>query len=123
MKIVQFYYPLVYGDMSSYEIEKLKKKLCDMVEEYEKKSKQSQKVKNSQSSSLRPPLPKRGSYADKFKMFMDSNTSTEHKLSHMRRKWPLENEKARNELENGESSGSANVLVIPKAWQCYVFCT
>ncbi|KAG6471835.1 hypothetical protein ZIOFF_069282 [Zingiber officinale] len=61
MKTVQFYYPLVYGDMSSYEIEKLKKKLCDMVEEYEKKSKQSQKVKNSQSSSsLRPPLPKRG---------------------------------------------------------------
>ncbi|KAG6518922.1 hypothetical protein ZIOFF_022408 [Zingiber officinale] len=59
MKTVQFYYPLVYGDMSSYEIEKLKKKLCDMVEEYEKKSKQSQKVKNSQSSSsLRPPLPK-----------------------------------------------------------------
>ncbi|XP_042386507.1 zinc finger BED domain-containing protein RICESLEEPER 2-like [Zingiber officinale] len=79
MKTVQFYYPLVYGDMSSYEIEKLKKKLCDMVEEYEKKSKQSQKVKNSQSSSLRPPLPKRGSYADKFEMFMDSNTSTEHK--------------------------------------------
>ncbi|XP_042380427.1 zinc finger BED domain-containing protein RICESLEEPER 2-like [Zingiber officinale] len=79
MKTVQFYYPLVYGDMSSYEIEKLKKKLYDMVEEYEKKSKQSQKVKNSQSSSLRPPLPKRGSYADKFEMFMDSNTSTEHK--------------------------------------------
>ncbi|XP_042432585.1 zinc finger BED domain-containing protein RICESLEEPER 2-like [Zingiber officinale] len=79
MKTVQFYYPLVYGDMSSYEIEKLKKKLCDMVEEYEKKFKQSQKVKNSQSSSLRPPLPKRGSYADKFEMFMDSNTSTEHK--------------------------------------------
>ncbi|KAG6516028.1 hypothetical protein ZIOFF_026475 [Zingiber officinale] len=123
MKTVQFYYPLVYGDMSSYEIETLKKKLCDMVEEYEKKSKQSQKVKNSQSSSLRLPLPKRGSYADKFEMFMDSNTSTEHKLSHMRRKWPLENEKARNELKNGESSGSANVLVIPKAWQCYVFCT
>ncbi|KAG6521764.1 hypothetical protein ZIOFF_018890 [Zingiber officinale] len=59
------------------------------------------------------------------------------RLSHMRHKWchdleqdafscysmPLENEKARNELENGESSGSANVLVIPKAWQCYVFCT
>ncbi|KAG6489546.1 hypothetical protein ZIOFF_050820 [Zingiber officinale] len=137
MKTVQFYYPLVYGDMSSYKIEKLKKKLYDMVEEYEKKSKQSQKVKNSQSSSLRPPLPKRGSYADKFEMFMDSNTSTEHKLSHMRRKWchdleqdafscysmPLENEKERNELENGESSGRANVLVIPKAWQCYVFCT
>ncbi|KAG6518550.1 hypothetical protein ZIOFF_022029 [Zingiber officinale] len=151
IKTVQFYYPLVYGDMSSYEIEKLKKKLCDMVEEYEKKSKQSQKVKNSQSSSLKPPLPKCGSYADKFEMFMDSNTSTEHnnagvaksnsdtklRLSHMRRKWchdleqdafscylmPLENEKARNELENGESSGSANVLVIPKAWQCYVFCT
>ncbi|KAG6477545.1 hypothetical protein ZIOFF_066812 [Zingiber officinale] len=79
MKTVQFYYPLVYGDMSSYEIEKLKKKLCDMVEEYEKKSKQSQKVKNSQSSSsLRPPLPKRGTYADKFEMFMDSNNSTEH---------------------------------------------
>ncbi|XP_042386896.1 zinc finger BED domain-containing protein RICESLEEPER 2-like [Zingiber officinale] len=82
MKTVQFYYPLVYGDMSSYEIEKLKKKLCDMVEEYEKKSKQSQKVKNSQSSSsLRPPLPKRGTYADKFEMFMDSNNSTEHEKS------------------------------------------
>ncbi|KAG6471996.1 hypothetical protein ZIOFF_069451 [Zingiber officinale] len=82
MKTVQFYYPLVYGDMSSYEIEKLKKKLCDMVEEYEKKSKQSQKVKNSQSSSsLRSPLPKRGTYVDKFEMFMDSNTSIEHKKS------------------------------------------
>ncbi|XP_074557014.1 zinc finger BED domain-containing protein RICESLEEPER 2-like [Curcuma longa] len=84
MKIVQFYYPLVYGDMSSYEIEKLKKKLCDMVEEYKKKFKQSQEVKNSQSSSSsssRPPLPKRGGYADKFKMFMDSNTSIEHEKS------------------------------------------
>ncbi|KAG6480334.1 hypothetical protein ZIOFF_063834 [Zingiber officinale] len=81
MKTVKFYYPLVYGDMSSYEIEKLKKKLCDIVEEYEKKSKQSQKVKNAQSSSSRSPLPKRGSYADKFEMFMDSNTSTEHKSS------------------------------------------
>ncbi|XP_042472454.1 zinc finger BED domain-containing protein DAYSLEEPER-like [Zingiber officinale] len=79
MKTIQLYYPLVYGDMSPYEIEKLKKKLCDVVEEYEKKSKQSQKVKNSQSSTLRPPLPKRGSYADKFELFMDSNTSTEHK--------------------------------------------
>ncbi|KAG6503414.1 hypothetical protein ZIOFF_035727 [Zingiber officinale] len=87
MKTVQFYYPLVYGDMSSYEIEKLNKKLCDIVEEYEKKSKQSQKVKNAQSSSSRPPLPKRGSYADKFEMFMDSNTSTEHKSSG---NWKLE---------------------------------
>ncbi|KAG6478920.1 hypothetical protein ZIOFF_062368 [Zingiber officinale] len=154
MKTVQFYYPLVYGDMSSYEIEKLKKKLCDMVEEYEKKFKQSQKVKNSQSSSLRPPLPKRDSTISKDQKFdhdadieesescsrtvTDSNSiegifgflirelysnagvaksNSDTKLR------PLENEKTRNELENGESSGSANVLVIPKAWQCYVFCT
>ncbi|KAG6505971.1 hypothetical protein ZIOFF_031285 [Zingiber officinale] len=79
MKTVQFYYPLVYGDMSSYEIEKLKKKLCDMVKEYEKKSKQLQKVKNSQSSSLRPPFPKRDSTISNDQKF-DNDADIESKM-------------------------------------------
>ncbi|XP_073136407.1 zinc finger BED domain-containing protein RICESLEEPER 2-like [Henckelia pumila] len=83
MKTIQFYFPLVYGDMSSFEIEKLKSKLCDMVEEYKNKSKKFQEGKDSQCSSSRPPLPKHGSYADKFEMFMDSDTSTEHEKSNL----------------------------------------
>ncbi|XP_073313441.1 zinc finger BED domain-containing protein RICESLEEPER 2-like [Primulina huaijiensis] len=39
MKTYQFYYPLVYGDMSSFEIKTVKKKLFDVVEEYKKNSK------------------------------------------------------------------------------------
>ncbi|KZV42483.1 hypothetical protein F511_36149, partial [Dorcoceras hygrometricum] len=69
MKTIQFYYPLVYGEMASFEIEKLKKKLYDLVEEYKKKSKQFQKEKSSQSSSSRPPVPKRSGYADKFDLY------------------------------------------------------
>lgn len=83
MKTIQFYYPLVYGDMFSFEIEKLNKKLCDEVEEQNKKYKQYQEVKDSQSSSLRHPLPKHGSYADKLEMFMDSITNTELEKSEL----------------------------------------
>ncbi|KZV55410.1 hypothetical protein F511_06460, partial [Dorcoceras hygrometricum] len=83
MKTIQFYYPLVYGEMASFEIEKLKKKLYDLVEEYKKKSKQFQKEKSSQSSSSRPPVPKRSGYADKFEMFMDSNINIELEKSEL----------------------------------------
>ncbi|KZV52419.1 hypothetical protein F511_34564, partial [Dorcoceras hygrometricum] len=83
MKTIQFYYPLVYGDTSSFEIEKLKKQLYDLVEEYKKKSKQYGDERHSQSSSSRPPLPKRGHYANKFEMFMDSNTNTELEKSEL----------------------------------------
>ncbi|XP_073029388.1 uncharacterized protein [Primulina eburnea] len=77
MKTIQVYYPLVYCDTSSFEIEKIKKKLYEIVEEYKKKFKQSQEVKGSRSSYLGPLLPKRGSYADKFdiRVFVAKNTS------------------------------------------------
>ncbi|XP_075474738.1 zinc finger BED domain-containing protein DAYSLEEPER-like [Primulina tabacum] len=64
-------------------LKKIKNKLYEIVEEYKKKSKQSQGVKDSRSSYLRPPLPKRDSYADKFEMFMDSNTNPELEKSEL----------------------------------------
>lgn len=87
MKMIEFYYPLVYGDTSSSEIEKIKQMLYDLVQEYQKRAKQSQGVSQGQglhtSSSSRPPLPKRGSYATKFEMFMDSTPTTEHVKSEL----------------------------------------
>ncbi|XP_038688704.1 zinc finger BED domain-containing protein RICESLEEPER 2-like [Tripterygium wilfordii] len=56
MKMIEFYYPLVYGDTSSSEIEKI---------------------------SSRPPLPKRGAYATRFEMFLDSTPTNEHVKSEM----------------------------------------
>lgn len=44
MKMIEFYYPLVYGDTSSSEIEKIKQMLYDLVQEYQKRAKQSQGV-------------------------------------------------------------------------------
>ncbi|XP_073020995.1 zinc finger BED domain-containing protein RICESLEEPER 2-like [Primulina eburnea] len=109
MKTIQFYYPLVYGDMSSFDIEKIRKKLYEIVEVYKKKSKQYQEVKDSRSSYLMPPLPKCGSYADKFDMFMDSNTNTE-----------LEKSKLNYYLEKSLLPRNTNYFDILCSWKMNV---